>query len=337
MSKTSKWILAYFIVYVATFFIFPMTSRILTISFIIMLLSLAPTHFVKNKKWHGLISVITLVIIFVSLSYLIVSAVPVFLNGVQTFQEQFKEFSADDILKNFPNLPDWIREAIRTSFDNLGESFGNFLFDTGMYISKNLPTWITFSVLLVVAAAFLVASGYRLRRKITLLFPGCDIPKVRNFYSLLFGDLRRYISGQLIIAVIVGSIIGLGVFFTGIPGAVFLGLLAGVTNLIPFLGVIVSAIPTLILGFTSKGIPGIIIAAIILIIANQTEMWFLSPKIMEERLKINWFIILITLLAFSELFGAFGIVLALPFIIFVRRFWLFFVTKTKRGDLSEHL
>ncbi|MFW6119787.1 MAG: AI-2E family transporter [Petrotogales bacterium] len=334
MSKTSKWILGYFVAYIVTFFIFPLTSRILTMSFIIMLLSLAPTHFIKKQKWHGLVSLITLVIIFVSFSYLIVSAVPVFMNGVRTFQEQFKELSADDILKNFPNLPDWIRETVKNSFDNVGESFGNFLFDTGVYISRNLPTWVTYSVLLVVAAAFLVISGYKLNRKISILFPGCEIDKVRNFFYLLLGDLQRYVGGQLIIAVIVGSIIGFGAFITGITGAVFLGLLAGVTNLIPFLGVIISAIPTLILGYTSKGLIGIIIAAIILIIANQLEMWFLSPKIMAERLKINWFIILITLLAFSELFGAFGIVLALPFIIFVRRFWLCFITKTKRGDLK---
>ncbi|MFO7881021.1 MAG: AI-2E family transporter [Kosmotogaceae bacterium] len=334
MSKTSKWILGYFIAYLATFFIFPLTSRILTMSFLIMLLALAPTYFVQKEKWHGLVSIITLVIIFVSFSYLVVSAVPVFMNGVQTFQEQFKEFSTDDILKNFPNLPDWIRETAQTSLDKLGESFGNFLFDTGVYISKNLPTWITYSVLLIVAAAFLVISGYKLRKKIPILFPGCEIDKVRSFFYLLLGDLQRYVGGQLIIAVIVGSVIGLGALITGISGAVFLGLLAGVTNLIPFLGVIISAIPTLILGYTTKGLIGIVIAAIILIFANQLEMWFLSPKIMAERLKINWFIILITLLAFAELFGAFGIVLALPFIIFVRRFWLCFITKSRRGDLK---
>jgi predicted PurR-regulated permease PerM len=123
----------------------------------------------------------------------------------------------------------------------------------------------------------------------------------------------------------------------GIPGSFFLGVLAWVTNFIPYLGVIIAAVPLLMLAFSAKGIAGLLIGVIILILANQIEMWILSPRIQSKSLKLHWFVILISILIFGDLFSFAGVLIALPSIMYIKNYWDFFVTKKSDVEIQEEL
>lgn len=84
------------------------------------------------------------------------------------------------------------------------------------------------------------------------------------------------------------------------------------------------------LSFTTYGLIGLLIGIVILVAANQLEMWFLAPRIQSGALSIHWFIILITILLFADLFSLGGILIALPFLIFLRNYWKFYVIKRAR-------
>lgn len=79
-------------------------------------------------------------------------------------------------------------------------------------------------------------------------------------YQPLVADLARKLdrsvgvcAGQLMVAFLVGLIVGVGLALVGVPLAASLGFLAGVFNLIPFVGVIVSGVPALLLAATGAG------------------------------------------------------------------------------------
>ena len=91
----------------------------------------------------------------------------------------------------------------------------------------------------------------------------------------------------------------------------------------------------LVLSFVNKGFWGLVGAVVVLVIANQLEMWVLSPRILSNRVKINWFIVLVSLVAFGELLGVFGVVFAVPLLIFVKRFWKEFVLIERSGKNWE--
>jgi predicted PurR-regulated permease PerM len=110
-----------------------------------------------------------------------------------------------------------------------------------------------------------------------------------------------------------------------IPNPVFLGLLAGITDFIPYLGVIITAIPMLLLGFSAHGFIGVIFALIILTVTNQLEMWIYSPRISQEQVKINWFVILISMLTFGQFFGIVGVLITVPLLIIIKNLWITFV------------
>jgi len=73
----------------------------------------------------------------------------------------------------------------------------------------------------------------------------------------------------------------------------------------------------------------------LLVFANQLEIWFLSPKILSNRVKINRFIVLVSIQGFGELLGVFGVVFAVPILIFVKRYWMDFVLSERSGSNWE--
>jgi predicted PurR-regulated permease PerM len=83
------------------------------------------------------------------------------------------------------------------------------------------------------------------------------------------------------------------------------------------------------LAFTENGLIGLIIGLAILTTANQLEMWFLHPKIQSNALNLHWFVIIISILLFGELFSFLGILIALPTVVYFRNFWEYFVLKIK--------
>lgn len=145
------------------------------------------------------------------------------------------------------------------------------------------------------------------------------------FLKTTYSEFERFVGGQVLVAIFVGVFVGVGAFLFRIPSAFFLGMLAFITDFVPYLGVIISAIPLLMLSFSVHGLYGLLIGTIILVAANQLEMWILAPRIQSSALNIHWFIILITILIFGDLFSFGGVLIALPFLIFLRNYWKHYV------------
>jgi predicted PurR-regulated permease PerM len=66
-------------------------------------------------------------------------------------------------------------------------------------------------------------------------------------------------------------------------------------------------------------------------------MWILSPRIQSKSLKLHWFVILISILIFGDLFSFAGVLIALPSIMYIKNYWDFFVTKKSDVEIQEEL
>lgn len=330
MNRTKYWLLGYIAAFVACLFVFPLTTKVLALAFILSLIINAPAKYFSKRLSKGAISIISAIVLWGAFAFLIYNAIPIIIDGIKTVTRELNTFISSDTPEEAfgkIKLPAFIEEALRESGQDIGAYINDLLIRVGGYLSSNIAGWITSIVLLIVAASFIAQKLPLKKGLITLLFPSCDEGKLKKFFKEVYSDLETYVGGQLIIAVIVGVIVGVGAALIGTQYAVFLGLLAGVTNLIPFLGVVITAVPMMLLAYSNNGLWGVLGAVIVLVLANQLETWVLSPRIVANRVNINWFIILVTLIAFGELFGPFGIVLAVPSLIFLRRFWIEFVLK----------
>ena len=188
-----------------------------------------------------------------------------------------------------------------------------------------IPNAVTAIIIFIITATYITTLKPVFRDNLWRFFPASSRDKsilfVRNYYS----SIKSFISGQLIIALAVGILVGVGMAIAGIPYAFFLGFLAGVTNMIPFFGVIITAVPSIFLGLVKFGLFGLLRVGIVLVVANQLESWILSPKIQGDRMELNWFVILLGILLFGGLFGIVGVLFAVPIMVFIKEFWIQYV------------
>ncbi len=260
---------------------------------------------------------------FGALSYLVYSVVPfslkqgrILLNSIQSFD-----------LRNFFPTSGPLTSFFDDFFSNVQSALYSFLGDAIGYIATRLPDLVTAIVLVVIASAYLTHMRNRIRTIIPGFFPASERTQVDRFFVEVYLSIRRYVAGQLLAALSVGLVTYTVFLLLGIPYAGFFGVLAGITDFIPFLGVIITAIPALITGALNDGLVGVLKVGIILVLSNQLEMWVFAPRIASNQVKINWFVILATMLTFAYLFGVLGVLVAVPFLIFVKILWRSFLSR----------
>ena len=229
-------------------------------------------------------------------------------------------------------LPQWLLDIV----NNLNQYFSDFALSLLNNVISYTPSALMGAILIIITTISIGGLKTEISKHINSLFP-VDTEKGIKFAKKTFRDFENFVKGQFFVAAFVGIFVGSSIYIMGIPGAFFLGVLAWVTNFIPYLGVIISAIPLMMLAFSAKGLVGLLIGAIILILANQLEMWFLAPKIQSKSLKLHWYVILVSILLFGDLFSFAGVLIALPSIMYIKNYWDFFVTKKADKNIQEEI
>jgi len=190
---------------------------------------------------------------------------------------------------------------------------------------QNLPDFTTGLIVFVITAGYFTYTVPSLKSNLWRFFPASGRVKAYSFLAEVYGDIRHFIAGQILIALFVGIVVGTGLALIGIPYALFLGFISGITNFIPYLGVLVAAVPAIVLGLSYQGFLGVLKVAVILMAANQFEGWILSPRIQGNRMKLNWFIIILSILIAGAVFGLVGILIAIPLVAFFKKYWIWYV------------
>jgi predicted PurR-regulated permease PerM len=127
------------------------------------------------------------------------------------------------------------------------------------------------------------------------------------------GLLSQYLRGQMLVILIMAVFYSAGLSLTGMQGALGLGVFTAIVIIIPYIGIalgLVLAVLSVILqfGFSSE----LIVVLVIFGIGQVLEGFFLTPRLVGERIGLHPVAVLFALLIFAKLFGFFGVLLALP-------------------------
>ncbi|HIH75183.1 MAG TPA: AI-2E family transporter [Methanosarcina sp.] len=124
-------------------------------------------------------------------------------------------------------------------------------------------------------------------------------------------ELEDFFSAKMLESAIVGLICCIGFYLAGINGWLFLGILAGFLNIIPYIGPLLGAIPPVIVGYIHSPMTALF-AVITVVIAQLVDNLYLIPFMISEKVNINPLLSVILTLAASKLLGPLGMVLAIP-------------------------
>jgi predicted PurR-regulated permease PerM len=163
----------------------------------------------------------------------------------------------------------------------------------------------------LVLAFYLLVDSSSLILVFLRLFPREKRAQVNDACRRVTNKISAWLGGQLLLAGIIGSTAALGLFLMGVPFFWVLALVAGIGEMIPIVGPILSAVPAVAVALSVS--PTLALGVIIFFVAQQQlENHLLVPKIMQRQVGISPVFIIIALLIGGSLLGVMGAILAVP-------------------------
>ncbi len=166
-------------------------------------------------------------------------------------------------------------------------------------------------VLALVISLYLLVDGPRLRASSLALIPTQHRDKALFLQDNVSRVLGGYLRAQFSLALIVGAAAGIGTALLGLPYAVVLGVLAGLFELIPMFGPILSAVPAVLVAMFLP-FPTVIWVLLFFLILQQVENNVLAPRISGHAVGLHPLGAMFALLAGFQLAGLLGGLFAVP-------------------------
>jgi len=127
------------------------------------------------------------------------------------------------------------------------------------------------------------------------------------------GLLSQYLRGQMLVILIMAVFYSAGLSLTGMEGALGLGVFTALVIVIPYIGIAIGLVLAILSAILQFGFGAeLIVVLVIFGIGQVLEGFFLTPRLVGERIGLHPVAVLFALLIFAKLFGFFGVLLALP-------------------------
>lgn len=210
--------------------------------------------------------------------------------------------SLPPLLTQIFNIASIDKSVVSQEFANLSRNFLTFT----LAAFDNLLTLI----FLLVTTFYLLLEKDGLENRVAKLFVGKQ-DQVRKSIIQIEEKLGAWLRGQVILSLLIGSLSYIGLFILNIPYALPLAVFAGLMEVIPVIGPIISAIPPILISLTISPALALAVAAIYFII-QQAENHLIVPQVMKRAVGLNPLIVILAIAIGSRLLGIAGALLAVP-------------------------
>lgn len=222
------------------------------------------------------------------------------------------------------NLPEYRDEVNRNLMDVLAQfsinldvsgeiksSFGTVA-KTAFDVARDVAR-AAFDVVVVLLMSFLWLSASRpLGTFVVGLLPESRRPLAGSIWDDISGRFAGYVRGVAVNMVVIGVLVGIAATVLGLPAAILLGVWSGLTEMIPYVGPVVGAIPGVLLAFTIS--PGLaLVMAIVYLVIQEVEAHTLVPFVMRQAVGLPALAVVLALAAGASLGGIGGALVAVPF------------------------
>jgi predicted PurR-regulated permease PerM len=170
---------------------------------------------------------------------------------------------------------------------------------------------VTTLVLVAVAGIFLAVRPASSREGALALAPKSIRPRLREVMNACGRALKGWLKAQMISMLLVGTLVGLGLWAIGVASPVALGLLTGLAQFVPIVGPIISAVPALLVAATAG--PHVLLLTLALYIGvSQLEANLITPLVQRNVASLPVVLGIFAVVAIGTLFGPLGVLFATP-------------------------
>ena len=284
---------------------------------------------VLSKKARGLSVATTYILAILIIALLIKILVPMLSDSIGELASNLPGYY-DSAIKYIEELPEdniLKTEAVQNAIKKLQQIDIAKLLDLdnlAMYLEKVIGiangifsafVTIVVSIYILLERAEIVNFVKRLNRSI---FTEKKCQAIDRYFEKGNDIFFKYISGQIIDAIVVAIIMSVALTIMKVKYAVLLGFLIGVFNLIPYFGAIIAVIVACVITIFTGGFVQTIWVAVVLIIIQQIDANIINPKILRDALEISKILIIFAVTVGGAYFGVLGMFLGVPAIAVIK-------------------
>ena len=287
--------------------------------------------FAKMRKPLSIICTYTAVIAV--LGFLIAILVPQIGDNISSLVERVPSYF-NSVYEWLSSVAEWANKTynanidIDASFAQLGKEIANnlngttianfsknVLFDTLLPMITNTTAGIYNFIMGIVISVYFLSAKEMLCRQVKRLavafIPIKFLPKVYEIVDITDTKCGRFLVGDIIDAAFIGVLTFITMSIFQLPYAALIAVLIGVTNIIPFFGPFIGAIPSAIILFLESPWDMIIFIAIVFVI-QQLDGNLFKPKIIGSQVGLSSFWVLFSVIVGGGMFGVLGLILGTP-------------------------
>jgi predicted PurR-regulated permease PerM len=176
------------------------------------------------------------------------------------------------------------------------------------------------AAIILILPFYLLVEAEDLQKTLLRLFARERRPVVKRITRDVTFKVGAWLTGQLLLAAIIGSTAAIGLWILGVPYFWVLGLIAGIGEMVPVMGPVIAAIPAILMGWTVSGRTAVFVA-IYFVVQQLIENNVLVPRIMSRQVGVSAATVLVAILIGSTLLGVTGALLAVPSAAIIRIFF----------------
>ena len=308
-------------------------------------ISKAKSKFIKKRVRAIsvlIVYVLTLILIVLIIKFIVPSiseSIKELLNNLPGYYnkavENMEGLPEDSILKQI-KITDAIKDLSKIDFqkflniDSISQyAKGVLNFAYGIF---DLFVTIIISVYVLIERAEILAF---VKKCCKVFFDDKKYNRIKKYLKTINEIFPKFVTSQLIDAIIVGIIISIAMLILRVKYAILLGFIVGLFNMIPYMGAIIAVTIAILITTFTGGIQQAILVAIVCIILQQIDANIINPKIVGDSLEISSILVIFSVTVGGAYFGILGMFLAVPIATFLKSIITDYIDEKVKDDEDD--
>lgn len=289
------------------------------------------------KRWVAVVIltvglIALLVIVFIKFVPIIYNDIDVLINNFSLYTEYLKNLTLIVQQKIAVYIPINSQNEIFTQLTGKTSDLTSGAIKEISYLLKKLFSVFYIIIFLPVLTFFMLLEYHKFKKIIIDIVPAKYVEPIISVYYEASSVLAKYIRGQIIEVIFVAGATVIGLSILGINYAFLIGIIAGVCNLIPYLGPLVGLIMGVIVTAVQFQAFGMVFKVMVLFfIIQQIDNNIIQPVFVGRNVNLSPVAIIFALVAGTEIFGIMGMIFSVPILALTKNVFLIFIKRYKRA------
>ena len=274
----------------------------------------APVTWLEKKRIPRIFGTLTIFLAaFVVIAAIVYAIVPLALSEIANFLVNLRDFSNPviDYFKNsdfYTNLDQNLNQLTDTLIS------GNVSL---LELASHFLGGIFLAISVLILSFYLTVGRDGVEKFLSATLPQAYEDYALDLYLRTRRKIGRWLKGQIILSLVMGLAVFIGLWILGVNYSLLLGILAGIFEIIPFVGPIFSGAIAILLA-SSESLRIALYVFIMFVVVQQVENHIVVPAVMRFTTALNPVVVLISILLGGKLFGLVGLILAVPLAVLVQ-------------------